>query len=201
MVDLTPTQRAYHATANRLDGLVQRHKSDTAIPFVCLYDAIRRKLPDLTGKRVLELGCAEGTLLYALHEMGAHAYGVDANAENPPRSPVHFTQANVCQTTIDEITPQTFFPDADFDRFDLIYSKYFISILLLREKEAARLLAATRGLAPVQIHETCGGDSRITRLANTGELEKLGYKAEGVILTNDDLPIGYDKHIWVLEPQ
>ena len=198
MVDASITQQAYMDTANELDSLVQRHIENPA-PFVCLYQAICRKLPDLAGKRILEFGCSKGTLLYALHKRGAHVYGVDAFSTEQPRAPVHFARANVCNATFDAITPQTFFPDADFDQFDLVYSKDFISSCILNEMDASMILEATRGLAPVQIHEACAWDSIITRLADSGDLEKLGYKAEGVILTHDNLPICYDKHIWVLE--
>lgn len=43
--------------------------------------AVRQAFPDLTGKRVLEVGCGRGFLLQVMQGLGADAVGIDANPQ------------------------------------------------------------------------------------------------------------------------
>lgn len=102
---------------------------------------VLRELLTLQGKRVLDIGCGDGSLVRFFAKNGAHAAGVDINADVLARARAgkrvaneHFTEAH------GESLP---FPDASFDIAVYFNSLHHVPVMVqgLALREAARVLS------------------------------------------------------------
>jgi ubiquinone/menaquinone biosynthesis C-methylase UbiE len=102
---------------------------------------VLRELLTLQGRRVLDIGCGDGSLVRFFAKNGAHAAGVDINADVLARARAgkrvaneHFTEA------YGESLP---FPDASFDIAVYFNSLHHVPVTVqdLALREAARVLA------------------------------------------------------------
>jgi ubiquinone/menaquinone biosynthesis C-methylase UbiE len=103
---------------------------------------VLRELLDLPGRRVLDIGCGDGSLVRFFAKTGAHATGVDISAEVLARAR---TAKPVADETFTEARGEALpFPDASFDIVVYFNALHHVPVAV----QAAALREAARVLIP-----------------------------------------------------
>jgi 2-polyprenyl-3-methyl-5-hydroxy-6-metoxy-1,4-benzoquinol methylase len=115
------------AEYNRLAWAYSQRRRRSAPPsrHYVLVPSLFAHLPDLTGKRVLDLGCGDGYFTEMLKEHGASVVvGVDASAAQ-----IQLTEAHAAAKQLDIrylVLPVEAFPFWTFDRFDVMTAVFLL---------------------------------------------------------------------------
>jgi 2-polyprenyl-3-methyl-5-hydroxy-6-metoxy-1,4-benzoquinol methylase len=151
-----------------------------------LWRAIAKDLPDITGWRVLDIGCNAGYMSFAAKRLGARTVlGVDSNLG----APVSFVeQATFCREILDldvEFREESFFhlePDAPFDLVLFCGVLYHLEDFATALDKVKALTVPTHGLVVLEtaseaITQTCPGMA-----AYNGDTSTYFVPSVGVLL-------------------
>ena len=132
-------------------------------------------------KTILEIGSDYGFFLYALKQMGADVYAVDTN-ERIDRNilesnGIRFSGKELI-TAKDELKPVHIFPDADFDKYDVLISKGVMNhshiscrnFPMLMYGDTTSLMSKIKTLSDFHVHST-----DLDIFSNKDYVKELGY--------------------------